>query len=394
MKLKRIMHSIFRFGYDAILCFSTWIVPKQNNLILLAPFYSDTVTGNLWPLLRFINQDYPEFEVVIISSDKFFLSKLQENGYLTVISGTLRSFIYSARASKVIADHNSTVVFFWGFFQALANIAVIQAWHGTGFKQIVLMDEKNMKTGFLYKLRRWDLSMRCRSYTCILASSEEDKERKEASFLNKNVIVTGYPKNDLFYQNNKFMDIAGFKKHDYKRIILYAPTFRDRGIFKPFSTYFYDDLQDAMLKNESLFLIKKHPQDKILMVPEGYNRIKDITDPSTDLQIVFLNTDLLITDYSNISIDFSLTGKPILFYFYDYIRYKDTCRSFYYDLEHTLPGPFIDDQDMLLKYISNNDWYMEPSYKEKYNYFRNRFHKFQDGYSSKRVVEKCIKGIN
>ena len=389
---KKTIFGLYRLFYDITLSFITWIMPKDSKLILFAPFYKDLKNGNLWSLYDYINKNHPETEMVIVAKELSFYYDLKKQGFPVVLSGSWACFVATARVKYLLVDHNTGTVFWWGIFQALAKTRVIQVWHGTGFKQIVLMDEKDKPVGFLARLRYYDKILRCRGYDCIIASSDEDRERKIKSFQNKNVFITGYPKNDFLLsgQQSAYINYTGNSKV-YSRVFLYAPTFRDRGGFKPFTTDFWVRLQDEMVREESLFLVKKHPQDQLLEVPTGYDRIKDISAKMPDLQKLLLGIDLLITDYSNIAVDFVLTGKPVVFYIFDYDDYIRECRTFYYDLLQTLPGPFAYEQEKLLSYILDQGWFLEQDYQDRYAGFKDRFHYYQDGNSCRRVVETCLR---
>ena len=58
-------------------------------------------------------------------------------------------------------------------------------------------------------------------------------------------------------------------------------------------------------------------------------------------------TDVLITDYSSIYIDFLLTGRPVLPFTYDIDSYVSE-RGFLYDLEDALPASWFRTADELI----------------------------------------------
>jgi CDP-glycerol glycerophosphotransferase len=47
-----------------------------------------------------------------------------------------------------------------------------------------------------------------------------------------------------------------------------------------------------------------------------------------DISELFLVADALITDYSSVMFDFSVTGKPIFFFTPDLDRYQEVLRGF------------------------------------------------------------------
>src|SRR5699024_2288495 len=174
-------------------------------------------------------------------------------------------------------------------------------------------------------------------------------------------------------------------------IIAYAPTFRDHPTQPPFSDSFYKELQHYLQKTNGILVIKKHPVDKFLKLNKEYPNIKDLSANISDIQDLLVVADLLISDYSSVSTDFSLTGRPILIYAYDLQAYIENCRTLYYDLEAVLPQPFVKEERELLDKIRNLEWVEQLEIKESYTRFRNSFHKYTDGKSSQRVVQEIKK---
>jgi len=56
-----------------------------------------------------------------------------------------------------------------------------------------------------------------------------------------------------------------------------------------------------------------------------------------------------------------------------------------------LPGPFaMDEMDLLHKIQSVDTWFNNGDYRLKYQQFRDRFNKFQDGKSCERVLKEIL----
>ena len=96
-------------------------------------------------------------------------------------------------------------------------------------------------------------------------------------------------------------------------------------------------------------------------------------------------TDVLITDYSSIAVDFCLTNRPIIFYIYDYNEYISKCRTLYCDIRNVAPRPFAYTQEELFSFLRDMSWYYDPKYRTKYEKFKEMFHKYKDGNSCERV---------
>src|SRR5699024_3122201 len=84
-----------------------------------------------------------------------------------------------------------------------------------------------------------------------------------------------------------------------------------------------------------------------------------------DISDLFLITDICITDYSSVMFDYANTGKPMLFFTYDFENYKNNLRGFYFDFENEAPGPLIQTNKELVSAIKNIG-NVQNTYKEKY----------------------------
>ena len=98
--------------------------------------------------------------------------------------------------------------------------------------------------------------------------------------------------------------------------------------------------------------------------------------------MLLLISDVLISDYSSIMIEFALLDKPIIFFTYDYDTYMSEDRGFYFDFKENVPGPVVYTTDELIAEIKNNDFD-----KNKISEFRKTQFNATDGEASKRVVD-------
>ncbi len=119
-----------------------------------------------------------------------------------------------------------------------------------------------------------------------------------------------------------------------KRVVLYAPTFRDTKeanleILRRFDTKKFT----AALGEDYVLFVKLHPQ-----VHENCT-VADAVDVTEydDVRKLALFCDVLITDYSSICMDFSFLDKKTVFFAYDLEDYKAK-RDFYFDYETYVPG--------------------------------------------------------
>ena len=80
----------------------------------------------------------------------------------------------------------------------------------------------------------------------------------------------------------------------------------------------------------------------------------------------------------------------MLFFTYDLDKYRDVLRGFYFDLEDLLPGPLVFTTDEIIDSIKNLPQVVEQ-FSDKANSFYKKFNDWEDGSSSKKVVEEVFK---
>src|SRR5699024_3318423 len=154
-------------------------------------------------------------------------------------------------------------------------------------------------------------------------------------------------RNDFIVNANDDATIAGLKKQlnlpEEKKVILYAPTWRDNQFYSK-GKYKFDLQKDLRKLYESLgddyiiFLLLHY------FVAENIDLVCYVVyffDVSYHKYIseLYLITDILITDYSSVFFDFSNLNRPMLFFVYDIEDYRENLRAFYFDFDVQAPGP-------------------------------------------------------
>ncbi len=270
----------------------------------------------------------------------------------------------------------------------------IQTWHGTPLKKLALdMDtvfmagEKgidNYKKNFYDNAKTWDYLVSQNRFSTEIF--------RRAFAFDKEMLEIGYPRNDVLFAKNNSADITQLKKQlglplD-KKIILYAPTWRDneyygKGNYKFNPPLDFQELQNK-LSDEFVMIVKYHylVMDQVDWTP--YKGFVYSCDLSFDIADLYLVSDMMITDYSSVMFDYSLLKRPMLFFCYDLEQYKDTLRGFYFDFLAEAPGPVTLTTEELITAIKEYD---PMQYQEKQNAFYRKFNHADDGRASERVVE-------
>ena len=303
-------------------------------------------------------------------------------------------YYYLARAGYWVNNQN-----FPSYLKKRKGTTYIQTWHGTPLKKMLFDIDKIMgrDEGYVQRVhqatRNWDYLLSPSPYAT--------KAFRSAFRYEGEVLEAGYPRNDLFFRDDA-MEQAGMIKQrlgipSEKKVILYAPTFRDSqsGQANRFSFRLEMDLEDMQrrLGDEYVLLLRMHVvvSEKLDIPVQCRGFAKDVSR-FPDIQELFLISDILITDYSSVMFDFVHTSRPILFFTYDLEDYRDHMRGFYLDFEREAPGPFCRETEDLAEAIVRIDD-IEEEYRDKYEAFKDRYCGKEDGMAAKRVVDRIFSSV-
>lgn len=278
------------------------------------------------------------------------------------------------------------------------GVHYIQTWHGTPLKKLALdMDTVNMggetdiekyKKNFYNNTRTWDY--------LISQNHFSTEVFKRAFAFDKEVLEIGYPRNDILFGGNKEEYILKLKEKMGlpldKKILLYAPTWRDNEYYRKGAYKFNNALDYSMLykelKEDYVIIVKYHYLIKETMDWSEYKGFVYKFDECEDIAELYLAADMLITDYSSVMFDYSILKRPILFFAYDLEEYKNNLRGFYFDFIEEAPGPIVKTTKELIDSIKG---YKEEDYKERYEAFHQKYNHADDGTASKKVTELISK---
>lgn len=197
------------------------------------------------------------------------------------------------------------------------------------------------------------------NYYCVSGEYERKMYTRVFNLNPKSIIATGLPRNDELYHLNQ-SEILEIKKRlglTDKKIILYAPTWRDsKDVGKTYSIAPPITIAKwkKTLGEDYTLLLRAHPYTTQLLGIEFDEFVKDYSSYKNVNDLIKI-ADLLISDYSAIIFDFSITEKPIFCFAYDYDDYAKN-RGIALDLKTEFPSGIVQDEDTLLNRITNLDY--------------------------------------
>lgn len=275
----------------------------------------------------------------------------------------------------------------------------VQCWHGTPLKRlgydIDASDNAMNSIGEIREKYRTD----AKKFSYLLSPSPFATEKFASAWdLNATnqthkIIEEGYPRNDRLINAGDEERIRIRKKLsvDDKRVILYAPTWRDNqhisGEGYSYKTEVdFDRLKEA-LGDRYVILFRAHYLVANSFDFDRYEGFVRDVSSYDDINDLYLASDLLITDYSSVFFDYSNLERPVIFYMYDLDQYEHEMRGFYLSLDE-LPGPIVKDEEKLIEDIEKSEnWTAD----EKYLEFNRRFNPHEDGKASARVLARIIR---
>ena len=207
---------------------------------------------------------------------------------------------------------------------------VINTWHGGGAYKKVVFDNPSFKRGYF---ERKILNINNKYRVVFLSSCKLASKYVIRSGLNHTgkILEIGSPRNDILFNKtdycfykNKVFDFYQIQKT--KKVLLYAPTFRDSRSLDAYNIDFEQLLihLNKRFSGDWIVLLRLHPimAKKI----ESDNIIDASAYPN--MQELLIACSAFITDYSSSMWDFSFTLKPGFIYASDLSEYKNE-RDFY-----------------------------------------------------------------
>ena len=282
------------------------------------------------------------------------------------------------------------------------NQVYLQTWHGTPLKRLahdieIGADAKFYRTGISKKEMTETYDIDVNRYDYLISPNKFSTERFQSAFdIERNrIIETGYPRNDYLtnISDSEIKKIKEkFKIPEDKKVILYAPTWRDNSFDVKGYTF---KLQVDFIKwkeflgEEYVVLFKPHYLITNKFNNRGLEKFLYTISEDKDINELYVISDILVTDYSSVFFDYAILQRPILFYMYDLKEYEEEIRGFYLDIKKDLPGNIFTKEEELLKEILNIEKYKKNTSKLLEN-FNNTYNYLQDGHASDRVIKVLL----
>ncbi len=395
-KLKKLIKILKR----NIIFLLSHFIKKDENIWVFGAYMGKNYTDNSKYLYEYINAN-TDIQAVWLTKNKKVIKELRELGLPVYSMFSKKGRYYAMRAKVAFYTHRSIVNFDLPFYAFTKKTKLVLLWHGIPLKKIGFDDKifsfKDDEKSLKYKVKRiikekvFTFTNYAHKPDIVLALSTTSKKLFSQAFRvqDSKVLITGYPRNDVFFKVNKVVKSKHEKKH-----AIYMPTFRGKGDdFDLFMQYDFDiEKFDHFLETEGVRLyIKLHPfnnpTEDLLRKIMFSDNIRFLNYKA--IYEVINDFDILITDYSSIYFDFLLSKKPIIFTPFDKKEYIEGHRELYFEYDEVTPGPKAMNWTEVMTYIhkfnQNPEFFQDERTK-----ISNMFHLYKDGNSSKRVYEVIL----
>lgn len=376
-------------------------VPVKNKVWVFGADYGRTYREGSKYLLEYILENHPDYDCCFITMSQQVYEYLKSKNIPVELNYSLKGILKTAKAecvftTQTIADIHFTYKkhgrrFFYlvhGQPLKIAQSALKDTayWKKNHKKESLLSRIKEKLTYFLNDGYVMD------DVEFVAATSDFLKPYMEKDFGSKPPVkVMGMPRNDALFQPERIKKEKWVNGIEGKFVIIYMPTHRAYGKGQASPTQFKSrpEIQQWMRENNVVLLVKNHP-NMVKQCKSFYSSdcIIDITTQGIDPQVAIYHSDVLVTDFSSVWMDYLLLHRPIIFYIYDDFEHNDV--GCHYDIRENPPGYFCYTEDEFFELIKKT--------KQDYDAMKPNdeivglYHKYVDGKACERYFNVITNG--
>ena len=377
-------------------------LPVKKNTVLFSSF-NGMYNDNPRYVSTKLHDKAPDTKIIWVVSEK---NKEQLPPYVKAVKyGSIKYYSWIYRATVIVDNfmgirpHEISQKLYKKIIKSALRVFAplrkkkqynISTWHGTPLKRLGLDRFDNPQPK--YKRRRG-------SCDCMLAGCDLTRDCLKSAFIKDFPIefkMYGTPRNDILFDTdiNTFELRQKLNLPNNKKIVLFAPTYRDDSINDSGITQMndidFDSLFCALQEKfggEWCFVFRLHQfvinNIDIDSLVQKYGARFINGNVGDDMAEYLVCADVLITDYSSSMFDYALTKKPCFLYAPDKEHYENDLRGFYLSMD-SLPFPTALDSEGLIEEIRHFD---DSAYSTSVDKFLDDIGNVEDGHASERVVE-------
>jgi len=321
------------------LFFSRLRVRRQR--VVLATARVSTLDGNLLYVYRAMQERHPDLDYVLLLEPYSYGLP----GKLRYLVRLVRGMYHLQTARLFVVDNAYLPIHVAPHRPATT---VVQVWHAAGalkrFGVDTAMPPCEPERTFLH-----------RHYDAVVVGGEWTRAPYAAALRTpiERVLALGSPRTDFFFDEAAMAAarervLAAHPALAGRRVVLYAPTFRGRGIGKRAAPGLDVRRLRAALPGDVALVLKTHPNlDPAATPRDGYDVV---VDPTLEINDLLTLTDILVTDYSSSLVEFALLRRPIVLLVEDLAEYE-VDPGLYLDYRTEMIGTQVTDTDGVIDAI-------------------------------------------
>jgi CDP-glycerol glycerophosphotransferase (TagB/SpsB family) len=344
-----------------------------ENRILFESFHGTTISDSPFYILKELlsRPDAGQYEIYYSSNTDDYQThkKFIEANNIPVKLVCISSYEYLKilATAKYLINNSSFPV----YFIKKDEQVYLQTWHGTPLKTL----GKKMRKGIesMYNVQHNFLQATYLMHPNEFTKNAIMEDYNLNALYTGKVALSGYPRNSIFMDKQKAKDVRKKLGLEEKTVYAYMPTWRGTSNHSVKYNSYSREISDMMkylderMKDNQVLYVNFHPILKNAIQLGEYKHIKSF--PAEVDKYEFLNcVDALVTDYSSVFFDFSVTRKPVILYMYDYDQYMQD-RGMYMDIKD-LPFVKLYDIESLTEWLSTEKildaGYDDGDYCEKF----------------------------
>lgn len=371
-------------GYYVFACvfYICRLFPIKDNKVFCIMTHDDGEDSNVRLVIKELKKQKANYSFSYITKTETETVKSLK-GVRVLLSFFFVKPYHMARSKTILMDN---VFIPMAYIRVRRDAKVIQLWHGTG---TIKKFGQDANTGKLKTLER----RANRNITHLIVNNKQTAKLYAGVFgiNNDRVYPLGLPKTDDILHRMRRIDrdnINADKKAIYekynlsieKKLILYAPTFRDKNLGSDIALKYVRELAQQLPKDYILGL-RLHPYVARRATKLNIDNVCDLSGEKS-LSLLIMASTMLITDYSSIIFEYCITEKPMIFFAYDLEDFENQGRGFYNKYEDYVPGPIAKTSKEVIDIIKNTELSIDIVRRFNSDNFPNL-----DGKATERIIK-------
>ncbi len=375
LKQNIVIYKMYAFIFSMLFRILKIFIKVEDDIILINSFGGRKYDDSPKVIFEYMKTQgkYKKYKIywAFHNPDKFEIEGAEK-----IKTDTLKYFIIALKAKYWIT--NSAIE--RGLKFKNKKTIYINTWHGSAIKK---MGNDAPQKAFKFQTSECNVMYAQSDYDIkIFSKAFNIPKEKFAS--------VGLPRNDELFKVDK-KEISEIRNKlnipQNKKVILYAPTFREYNrdkngciIAPPINV----DKWKEKLSDEYIILFRAHYEINSILGIKNDEFIRNVSD-YPNLNELMKISDILISDYSSIMIDYSILKRPIYSFAYDLETYLEK-RGLYFDISKELPNGICKTEDELLEKILDCNF---EEQKEKTWNFSKKY--VQNDGNARKYIDNIIK---